>query len=481
MLLTKEVEINLVSSNIKYYENLGYKIPRVKSKYGKWVVPQNTKLIVNIKHLPKNSSVYINFLCDYCSEISTTNFYAYNNKNTQKDCCNKCKSKVSGTTRIKQNKLKNTTDKIKNDFIFLYNKLGRCPTLKDINNERKINKDFISNGIIKKYFKSIYILTKECNLHKQNLTGYTKQELINALKGFVKEFNRIPVSSDFNKLEGYPSRKTFSNIFGDFNTALREAGLEPTKLSDKEYNDKYRNKEYLSQIIFDFIGKYNKIPTFKEMTKEYNHGLKLLYKQVYGSWNNALKELSLPLNSVSQYSEEFLELEFHRFVKEKGRIPTYIEFNNSEYPSFWCYQNRFGSWNKAVVSYGYEINDSNRKHTLDNGEICESSYEFDISNWLRNNNITYLRNIPYIDFIDNYKGRMDCDYKIIYNNEIWYVEMAGFLSGTDFSKFSEAEKKYFFKLKYKRKLLCRQGVNYIIIEPCDLKKKSMEEIFYFIK
>jgi hypothetical protein len=58
--------------------------------------------------------------------------------------------------------------------------------------------------------------------------------------------------------------------------------------------------------------------------------------------------------------------------------------------------------------------------------------------------------------------------------------MAGFLRGTDFNKFSNAEKKYYFKLKYKRKLLRRQGVNYLIIEPCDLKKKSLEEIFFFL-
>ena len=32
MILSKEVEVRLSSANISYYENLGYQIPREKSK-----------------------------------------------------------------------------------------------------------------------------------------------------------------------------------------------------------------------------------------------------------------------------------------------------------------------------------------------------------------------------------------------------------------------------------------------------------------
>lgn len=371
----------------------------------------------------------------------------------------------------------------KEDVIYLFKKLvDKLGYISKFSELESID-DFPSTGTIYKYFNSYDALIECCGLNNNTIANgkYKEEFLISEIHRFVKEFNRIPTSRDFENLPGYPTRKTFTNHFGNFNNAIKLAGFEPTKLSQKEFEDKYKNKEYLSSIIFDYIHKYNKIPTLRELIKEHNHSLKWLYKQVYGSWNNALKELNLPLNAVSSYDDEFLEQEFHRFVKEHGRVPTYAEFNNSEYPSFWCYQNRFGSWNNAVIAYGYEINDSNRKYILDDGEICASSYEFDISTWLKSKNIQYKRNIKYADFIDNYKGKMDCDYVIIYNNEIWYVEMAGFLSDTDFNKYSEAEKNYFFKLKYKRKLLRRQGVNYIIIEPCDLKKKSLEEIFFFIK
>ena len=69
-------------------------------------------------------------------------------------------------------------------------------------------------------------------------------------------------------------------------------------------------------------------------------------------------------------------------------------------------------------------------------------------------NIKYERDVKYTD-IDkfDYKGKMDCDYKIYINDKIWYVEMAGYLprKGLPFEKWSSQEKNYFFKIRYKEK------------------------------
>ncbi len=183
---------------------------------------------------------------------------------------------------------------------------------------------------------------------------YSKDELINEIKRFVNEFKRIPISKDFEKLNGYPSRKTFFNIFGNFNDAIRCAGFKPIGINHKDNKIKY-NKEYLSDKIFEFIEVYNKIPTIKEMNLFVDFDVKQYYTKIFGSWSKTLIELQLPLNQVVHHSNEFLESEFHRFVKENRRIPIFREFNNSGYPSFWCYQNRFGSWNNAVKAYGYEV------------------------------------------------------------------------------------------------------------------------------
>lgn len=95
-LITKEVEIRLNGSNIKYYENMGYEIPRrIKGKYGKPTVPLNTKINVNVNDLPKNSNVKIQYECDGCRNIKQTSYanYCRSNKNGE-HYCTSCNNKI---------------------------------------------------------------------------------------------------------------------------------------------------------------------------------------------------------------------------------------------------------------------------------------------------------------------------------------------------------------------------------------------------
>ena len=68
MLLTKEIEVNLSSRNIKWYESKGYIIPKWKDKKGRISIKQGTKLIVKIEDLPINSHAKINISCDECGK-----------------------------------------------------------------------------------------------------------------------------------------------------------------------------------------------------------------------------------------------------------------------------------------------------------------------------------------------------------------------------------------------------------------------------
>lgn len=120
---------------------------------------------------------------------------------------------------------------------------------------------------------------------------------------------------------------------------------------------------------------------------------------------------------------------------------------------------------------------------MDDGERCNSRFEYDISTWLKSNGITYDRDIPYIEFTNNYNGKMNCDYRFTLDDgQVWYVEMAGFINTDDFTKLTNREEElYYFKLKYKKKLFRENNLNYVIIHPSDLKNKTMEEIFHFLK
>lgn len=387
---------------------------------------------------------------------------------------------LSGVKHIKERKRHNLVkeEDLKNDLLRIIKLIDKTPGATEYDKYSK----YCTNLIRSKY-KTYNDFLDKMNVYstKEGKSVRIKDDfLLNELKRFVKEFNKVPVQSDFENLKNYPSRKTFANHFGSFNNALKLAGLEPTTKSIEDYkrfNESAETKSMLIKWIQNKADELGRTPTCKDIEKEeFNRGT---FRRIFGTYNKALIEAGLSLNNVGKYDDEFLHSEFERFIKENGRPPYLHEFNNSEYPSFWCYQNRFGSWNNTFIAYGYEPNDSNRKYILDDGEICASSYEFDISKWLKENNIKYERNIKYIDICNSYKGKMDCDYKIYFNGKVWYVEMAGMLprKGTPFEKWSYDERIYFFKIKYKKKLLNKVNANYLIIPPSHMKTKSLEEIF----
>lgn len=99
MLITKEVEVMIGSNNIKYYENLGYIIPRSKDKWGEYTVPRGTKIIIKIEDLLKSTKVYIKCYCDDCyskgikTELDCTYIYYYNQTSNNKPVlCKRCLS-----------------------------------------------------------------------------------------------------------------------------------------------------------------------------------------------------------------------------------------------------------------------------------------------------------------------------------------------------------------------------------------------------
>ena len=62
--------------------------------------------------------------------------------------------------------------------------------------------------------------------------------------------------------------------------------------------------------------------------------------------------------------EELLNF-MRQFNKEYGRVPIMADFvNNSEYPTFKNYQDRFGSWNKALALAGLDIYVNRRKNKI---------------------------------------------------------------------------------------------------------------------
>ena len=103
-LIFKHILITLHSSNTKHYENLKYNIPKVKNKNGKIVIPKETKILVKIEDIPKNSKIKIDIKCDCCDRrLKPTIFKDYNKiiDKYGKYYCQKCATKLSKFNKSK--------------------------------------------------------------------------------------------------------------------------------------------------------------------------------------------------------------------------------------------------------------------------------------------------------------------------------------------------------------------------------------------
>lgn len=372
----------------------------------------------------------------------------------------------------------------------LHSKLGRNVKMSDFKNSKTIQKKDIDY-----YFGGINKMNRALGFAESgSFRGYiySKEELITLLKNFVDENGFVPTSNfveNHGKEYGLPNRKTYSNKFGSWKNVLHECGFDK-ELADKNFvlNDdgkyvlQHNNENFLKNLVLEYIDKFNKIPTVKNISEYYGSDLHSNYVTYCGGFNTCLESLGLDLNIKTQYTQDELDYHFKKFVNEYSRTPTIRDFNKTGRPSFWVYQQKYGSWAETCIHYGLKPNCRKPEYYMDDGERCDSSYEYDISMWLKAHNIPYDRDMPYIDFTDNYNGKMNCDYKLYIRNEIWYVEMAGFVKSLNFSDTtSDEERMYLRKLNYKIKLFNMNNIkNYKIIFRKDMQEKSLDEIFEFI-
>lgn len=96
ILLTKEVEVRARSRDTKYYESLGYKIPREKDKRGRERIPPDATIKVSIEDLPDGSNKLVKYQCDDCGDIHEVAYatikYRKNSQylKTGETLCSKC-------------------------------------------------------------------------------------------------------------------------------------------------------------------------------------------------------------------------------------------------------------------------------------------------------------------------------------------------------------------------------------------------------
>lgn len=93
MILDEYVKITLNANNIKYFESLGYEIPRYKDSKGRMSVKSDTKIEIKVSDLSSGSHCLVNVACDICGKHKKLKYRVYlkniekYNLYTCKDCC----------------------------------------------------------------------------------------------------------------------------------------------------------------------------------------------------------------------------------------------------------------------------------------------------------------------------------------------------------------------------------------------------------
>jgi len=115
----------------------------------------------------------------------------------------------------------------------------------------------------------------------------TRDELLTELNRLANELDKVPTRNEMNE-HGEYSRSPYDRVFGGWNDALGEAGLEVNKPVDL-------TREQLLRELERVAGAIDKAPTMDEFRFE-SKWTERAYKREFGTWNDALRAAGLEVN-----------------------------------------------------------------------------------------------------------------------------------------------------------------------------------------
>ena len=104
MLLSKEVEVTINSSNFNHYLKKGYEFPMKLNSHKKPTAIEGSKIIVKVEDLPISSGIEIKCTCDFCGKELVNKYGTYNNQMKKNGFirCTSCASIQRGEENAKK-------------------------------------------------------------------------------------------------------------------------------------------------------------------------------------------------------------------------------------------------------------------------------------------------------------------------------------------------------------------------------------------
>lgn len=146
-----------------------------------------------------------------------------------------------------------------------------------------------------------------------NLDEY-KEFLLNEIRRFYKENNRLPKVRDMYGYKGYPSKEQYKKHFGGLLNAIQLCGFEldnlTVKLSNRKPLDKEVVTETLKNIVDKFVSENNRFPSQREIY-ETGELTQFSVEKFYKSVDEMFKAIG-----YSDYKEIILKKKESRLIRE---------------------------------------------------------------------------------------------------------------------------------------------------------------------
>lgn len=355
MLKTKEVEVVLNPNNIKYYEELGYEIPRRRRSNrvskNKLTVPHGTKIQVKIEHLPLNSNVQIEYYCDFCGAIKSTSYADYNkrknNNFNKKDACIDCTSKkVKETFKEKYNVEWNTQlDNVKES---VKNKLKIDDDI--------VSRDFESKGYIK-LNEYVNIFTEIHYICKKHRDKGVQTTIYNNLKN-AEHVCKYCISESLSgenshlwkggitNLNNYLRSKIKSWQIDSFNNGNYLCLLTNIKSKNNVVHHVYpfykivkETLDILNLDIKEDISLYTEEELIKltetclNLHYKYGYGL-ILVEDIHYLYHSFVKDENINLQTFSDFKQKYYNYEFDDLLEDKYKYVNVLRNQELDSSSF---------------------------------------------------------------------------------------------------------------------------------------------------
>lgn len=180
---------------------------------------------------------------------------------------------------------------------------------------------------------------------------YSDADLIEDIRTVAAKVGGTPTLNDYRE-HGTAAVTTIYTRFGSWQDALDTAGYEP-----REPDSAVTDEELLEELnrLADELGER---PTAADMDN-YGEYWASTYRRAFGSWNTALDAVGIdspPSQDRQPVSDEALLAELKRVAESSDGTPTTRAMEDHGEHSPNTYIRRFGSWNNAVTTAGFEPN-----------------------------------------------------------------------------------------------------------------------------